>query len=87
MPDAPIGIRVDPVWMSQVTGWKIDHGWAQYVTRKGDQKTWYDEVAAAANGDPLAFEPAEVLERVTRLGDLFANTLTLKQRLPKPASS
>ena len=33
--------------------------------------TW-DEVEAAADGEPLAFEAADVLERVAEVGDLFA---------------
>ena len=47
--------------------------------------TW-DEVEAAADaGDAsvLVFEAAEVLERVDRLGDLFAPPLTLEQALPR----
>ena len=43
--------------------------------------TW-DEVADGADGEPLGFEAAEVLERVDDLGDLFAPTLTLEQELP-----
>jgi bifunctional non-homologous end joining protein LigD len=43
--------------------------------------TW-DEVEGAAGGEPLSFETADVLARVDDLGDLFAPTLTLKQRLP-----
>ena len=43
--------------------------------------TW-DEVDAAASGEPLSFESAEVLARIDDLGDLFADTLTLEQRLP-----
>lgn len=46
--------------------------------------TW-DEVEAAADGAPLSFEPHEVLDRVERLGDLFADTLTLVQHLPTGA--
>ena len=48
--------------------------------------TW-DEVATLADdGDPdsVRFEASEVLERVERLGDLFAPVLELKQKLPKP---
>ena len=45
--------------------------------------TW-DEVEAAAGGEPLAFETADVLDRVADMGDLFAETLTLEQRLPEP---
>jgi bifunctional non-homologous end joining protein LigD len=45
--------------------------------------TW-DEVEAAAGGEPLAFETADVLARVAEDGDLFAETLTREQRLPEP---
>ena len=48
--------------------------------------TW-DEVEAAAGGEPLSFEAAEVLDRVERLGDLFAPTLTQVQHLPDPRPS
>lgn len=43
--------------------------------------TW-DEVADAASGMPLSFEAPEVLRRVDELGDLFAPTVDLVQRLP-----
>jgi bifunctional non-homologous end joining protein LigD len=43
--------------------------------------TW-DEVEAAAAGEPLTFEAADVLARVGEHGDIFADTLTLEQRLP-----
>jgi bifunctional non-homologous end joining protein LigD len=43
--------------------------------------TW-DEVEAAADGDPLTFEAADVLDRVDTHGDLFADALTREQRLP-----
>ena len=42
--------------------------------------TW-DEVEAMQ--EPLAFTSAEVLERVQRLGDLFAPVQTLEQELPR----
>ncbi len=45
--------------------------------------TW-DEVAEGANGEPLTFETAEVLERVEEYGDLFEPTQTLVQQLPSP---
>lgn len=45
--------------------------------------TW-DEVEAAAGGAPLSFEAADVLARVDQLGDLFAPTATLVQKLPPP---
>jgi bifunctional non-homologous end joining protein LigD len=44
--------------------------------------TW-DEVEDAAAGAPLSFEAAGVLERVETIGDLFAETVTLEQKLPK----
>jgi bifunctional non-homologous end joining protein LigD len=42
----------------------------------------WDEVDEAASGDPLSFEAHEVLDRVERLGDLFADTETIEQELP-----
>lgn len=46
----------------------------------------WDEVAAGAAGaDPLVFEISDVLARVAERGDLFAATLDLVQRLPRPA--
>jgi bifunctional non-homologous end joining protein LigD len=45
--------------------------------------TW-DEVDAAAQGASLLFEAPAVLERVARLGDLFAPVLRNPQRLPAP---
>ena len=44
----------------------------------------WDEVAAGADGEPLIFEAADVLERVEERGDLFAATVTLEQELPQP---
>jgi bifunctional non-homologous end joining protein LigD len=44
----------------------------------------WDEVAAGADGEPLIFEAADVLERIDDRGDLFAETLTLEQELPLP---
>ena len=48
--------------------------------------TW-DEVEAAADGEPLSFEAADVLDRVDELGDLFAPTATLEQQLPTLAAA
>jgi bifunctional non-homologous end joining protein LigD len=45
----------------------------------------WEEVEAAASGEPLSFEATEVLERVADLGDLFEPAATLEQQLP-PAS-
>jgi bifunctional non-homologous end joining protein LigD len=47
--------------------------------------TW-DEVEAAAGGEPLTFDAADVLGRIDEQGDLFAKVLTLEQRLPDPRS-
>ena len=44
----------------------------------------WDEVEEAADGSALSFEAAEVLDRVDRLGDLFAPVLTAVQHLPSP---
>ena len=41
-----------------------------------------DEAFDAGDASTLVFEPAEVLARVDRLGDLFAPALTLVQKLP-----
>jgi bifunctional non-homologous end joining protein LigD len=43
--------------------------------------TW-DEVAAAADGAPLSFEAADVLNRVDDVGDLFEPAITEVQHLP-----
>jgi len=40
------------------------------------------EVEVAAQGEPLAFDAATVLDRVDEHGDLFAEMLTLRQQLP-----
>jgi bifunctional non-homologous end joining protein LigD len=45
--------------------------------------TW-DEVEAGAQGEPLEFVADDVLTRVETLGDLFALTATVEQRLPEP---
>lgn len=47
--------------------------------------TWEEVAAAWQTRDPalLTFEAPQVLERLEKLGDLFAPVLTLKQRLPK----
>ena len=50
--------------------------------------TWEEVERAADADDPgsLTFLPGDVLERVERLGDLFAPARGLRQQLPKPAS-
>jgi bifunctional non-homologous end joining protein LigD len=41
-----------------------------------------EEALEAAHAGALSIEGGEVLERIERLGDLFAPTLTLRQELP-----
>lgn len=47
--------------------------------------TWEEVEACLKRRRPLAFDSAQALERVQRLGDLFASVLNHKQRLPKRA--
>ena len=44
--------------------------------------TWAEVEAGAAGDAPLKFTYRDVLQRVERLGDLFAAVLTTKQSLP-----
>jgi bifunctional non-homologous end joining protein LigD len=44
--------------------------------------TWDEVEAAAAGHQDLVFEADDVLERVEKHGDLFAEALTLEQQLP-----
>ncbi len=44
--------------------------------------TW-EEVESGADGQALVFTAKQVLERVSRIGDLFAGTVTETQTLPK----
>jgi len=60
---------------------------APYSLRAKDRPTvstplTWDEVADGADGEPLGFDAAEVLQRVDEFGDLFADTVTLEQELP-----
>jgi len=48
--------------------------------------TWREVEVALKKKKPLSFETDEVLDRVVRLGDIFAPVLTLKQKLPPQAS-
>jgi bifunctional non-homologous end joining protein LigD len=45
--------------------------------------TWEEVVAGASGEAKLVFKPADVLERVQRLGDLFEPVLRGTQRLPR----
>ena len=63
---------------------------APYSLRARDRPTastpiTWDEVSDGADGEPLTFTAAEVLARVERAGDLFEDTLVLRQQLPSPA--
>jgi len=45
----------------------------------------WDEVEACAEGEAeLVFRSDDVLARVDELGDLFADVLTVEQKLPQP---
>jgi bifunctional non-homologous end joining protein LigD len=60
-----------------------------YAVRANERPTvstpvWWEEVEAAvevADAGLLVFEMGDVLERVARYGDVFADVLTLRQRL------
>lgn len=64
---------------------------APYSLRAKDRPTvstplLWTEVGEGADGEPLVFEAADVLERMAERGDLFADTLTIEQQLPTPGS-
>jgi bifunctional non-homologous end joining protein LigD len=48
--------------------------------------TWKEVEQCLKKKDPdlLVFKSDDVLKRVQKIGDIFADVLTLKQRLPKP---
>jgi hypothetical protein len=50
LPGVPLGVRVVPEWVGRNASLAplIDYAWAQYHTRKGGPKEFYDEAAAAA---------------------------------------
>ena len=41
------------------------------------------ETSVKRRSEHLHFEAADVIERIEKLGDLFASVLSLKQRLPR----
>ena len=60
---------------------------APYSLRANDRPTvstplGWDEVSDGADGEPLVYDPGDVLDRIDELGDLFADTLVLEQELP-----
>jgi hypothetical protein len=50
LPGVPLGVRVVPEWVARDTALAplLDYAWAQYHTRKGDAKTYFDESASTA---------------------------------------
>ena len=50
LPGMPLGVRVVPEWVSRDPKLAplLDYAWAQYHTRKGDAKSYFDDAAAAA---------------------------------------
>ena len=50
LPGLPLGVRVVPEWVERDPKLAplLDYAWAQYHTRKGDAKTYFDDAAAAA---------------------------------------
>ena len=90
--------EVVSVMTKQVRGGKVFIDWSQNSRHKttvaayslrarptptvSTPVTW-DEVSDAADGSPLSFLASEVLERVDRLGDLFAPAAELEQELPR----
>jgi hypothetical protein len=50
LPGLPLGVRVEPKWVARYPALapRIDYAWAQYHTRKGEPKAYYDNAAATA---------------------------------------
>ena len=50
LPGVPLGVRVVPEWVARDSTLAplLDYAWAQYHTRKGDAKTFYDDAATTA---------------------------------------
>ena len=50
LPGLPLGVRVVPEWVGRDPKLAplLDYAWAQYHTRKGDAKSYFDDAAAAA---------------------------------------
>lgn len=50
LPGLPLGVRVVPEWVGRDPKLAplLDYAWAQYHTRKGDAKTYFDDAAATA---------------------------------------
>jgi hypothetical protein len=50
LPGMPLGVRVVPEWVARDPKLAplLDYAWAQYHTRKGDAKSYFDDAAKAA---------------------------------------
>jgi hypothetical protein len=50
LPGIPLGVRVTPDWVEAhpPLARQLDYAWAQYHTRKGDARAYYDRAAAVA---------------------------------------
>ncbi|CAN5858920.1 hypothetical protein BH24GEM1_BH24GEM1_00880 [soil metagenome] len=50
LPGIPLGVRVVPEWVARDSTLAplLDYAWAQYHTRKGDAKAYYDKAATTA---------------------------------------
>jgi hypothetical protein len=50
LPGLPLGVRVTPDWVAAypLLAPLLDYAWAQYHTKKGDAKAYYDQAAAIA---------------------------------------
>ncbi|HWB43635.1 MAG TPA: hypothetical protein VG500_20410 [Gemmatimonadales bacterium] len=51
LPGVPLGVRVIPEWVAKdpALASLLDYAWAQYHTKKGDAKSYFDEAAATAD--------------------------------------
>jgi hypothetical protein len=50
LPGVPLGVRVTPDWVEKLPplAQQLDYAWAQYATRKGDARTYFDRSATIA---------------------------------------
>jgi hypothetical protein len=50
LPGVPLGVRMTPDWVADYPALapKLDYAWAQYNTRRGDARAYYDNAAAIA---------------------------------------
>lgn len=50
LPGLPLGVRIEPRWVADdpKLASLIDYAWAQYVTKRGDQREYYEDVARDA---------------------------------------